>query len=117
MFLAMRYLKTDVRLDTMVTLATGMRKIPSERIVVLTLPGEEVQSEYSGAWYYILSREGCEEATKEYLTAPDTAYGGFDPQGLFTDPKRTSFDRIYQKKISALPYTFEGIMSDGVAIE
>ncbi|MBQ7380464.1 MAG: LCP family protein [Clostridia bacterium] len=117
LLLAMRYLKTDVRVDTMLSLAKGMRKIPSESIVMLTLPGEEVQSEYSGAWYYILSREGCEQAIGEYLTSSDSVYGGFDKGGLFTDAKRPSFHGIYEKKIVATPYTFEGIMREGVVIE
>lgn len=117
LLLAMKYLKTDVRIDTMLSLAIGMRKLPNEKIVALTLPGEEVQSEYSGAWYYILSHEGCAEAIGEYLIASDQAYDGFDKNGQFTDSKRKSFHDIYQKKISAVPYTFEGIMSEGISIE
>lgn len=117
LLLAMRNLKSNVRLDTMLSLAGGMRKIPSENIVVLTLPGEEVQSQYSGAWYYILSREGCEETVLAYLADSDRAYAGFDPKGLFTDAKRSEFHAIYEKKIVATPYTFEGLMSEGVEIQ
>ncbi len=115
LFLAMKHIKTDVRLDTMVSLAAGIRRLPNEEITVFTLPGEEVQSEYSGAWYYVLSRDGCAEAINQYLG--ETVYESFDKESLFTDKSRKSFDAIYQKKISAVPYTFEGIMNEGVSIE
>jgi LCP family protein required for cell wall assembly len=112
MLLAMRYVKTDLRVDTAITLASALRKLPSDAVTVLTLPGEEVQSEYSGAWYYILSYEGCAEVIGQYLGS-----GEFDRDGLFTDMARKGFREIYQKKISAEPYTFEGLMREGVPIE
>ncbi len=114
MLLAMRYVKTDVRLDTVIALASALRKLPSDSITILTLPGEEVQSEYSGAWYYILSCEGCAEAIGQYVGGEIT---DFDKNGLFTDKTRESFDEIYRRKISAQPYTFEGLMKDGVPME
>ena len=114
-WLATKHLKTDVRLDTMISVAVGMRNLPGENITVLTLPGEEVQSEYSGAWYYILSRDGCADAIEKYLT--DGVYSGFDPNGLFTDKSRKNFLEIYQRKIFAVPYTFTALMKDGISIE
>ncbi|MBE6662121.1 MAG: LytR family transcriptional regulator [Ruminococcaceae bacterium] len=115
LLLAMRYLKTNLRFDTMLSLATGARRIPSEHITAFTLPGEEVQSEYSGAWYYILSREGCAEAIGQYLKGAEPM--GFDTKGLFTDVSRKDFHAIYQKKITALPYTFDSLASEGLPIE
>lgn len=112
--LAMRYVKTDVRLDTVLSLVSGLGRLASEEITILTLPGEEVQSEYSGAWYYILSREGCDEAIGQYVGGK---IAEFDKARLFTDRERKSFDEIYQRKISAITYTFDGLMRDGVWIE
>ena len=105
-------MKTDLRVDTAITLAAALRRLPSDAVTVLTLPGEEVRSEYSGAWYYILSREGCAEVIGQYLGG-----GEFDRDGLFTDMARKDFREIYQKKISAEPYTFDGLMREGVPIE
>ncbi|MBO4980225.1 MAG: LCP family protein [Clostridia bacterium] len=114
LLLAMRYVKTNIRVDTAIALVSGARRLPSESITVLTLPGEEVQSSVSGAWYYILSREGCAEAIAQYVGGEIT---DFDREGLCADKSRAGFYDIYQKKISAVPYTFDGLMRDGVAIE
>ena len=114
LLLAMRYVKTDVRIDTMIVLASEFGKLPAEAITILTLPGEEVQSAYSGAWYYILSREGCAEAIGQYIGGEIEA---FDEEVLFSDKTRDEFYEIYRRKISAEPYTFDGLMTDGVSIE
>ena len=115
LLLAMRYVKTDVRLDTMLALASALRKLPADAITILTLPGEEVQSAYSGAWYYVLSHKGCARALGQYVSGLEST--GFDKEGLFTDTARQNFNEIYQREIPALPYTFDGLMSDGVLIE
>lgn len=115
LLLAMRYVKTDIRLDTMLALASGLRRLPADAITILTLPGEEVQSAYSGAWYYVLSHKGCAEALGQYVSGAERT--SFDRQGLFTDTARQNFNEIYQREIAALPYTFDGLMSDGVFIE
>lgn len=107
--LGMRHLKTDMRIDTALALAREMRKLPQSSITVLTLPGEEIRSAQSGAWYYILSREGCEEAIREYLATDGEVYAGFDVGRLFTNENRSEFHSLYEKRIPAQPYTFAGL--------
>ncbi len=115
LLMSVGHLKTDVRFDTMLSVLTEMRQLSTDRITVLTLPGEEFQSEYSGAWYYILSHDGCETAIGDYLA--DGEYVGFDRFGLFTDSKRAAIKQIYQRNIPPVPHTFMGIMEQGVEIE
>ena len=109
------HLKTDMRVDVMLSMLIGMRQISADSITVFTLPGEEYRSEYSGAWYYILSHDGCERAIGDYLA--DGEYAGFDPTGAFTDSKRAAIEEIYHRNILPVPYTFMGIMEQGVEVE
>ncbi len=111
MVLAMKHIKTDLGVGDMVALAMSSVRLSGEDITVTTLPGEEVQSEYSGAWYYILSRSGCEEALFDILQG-----NGFDPQGRFTDSTRNSFDQIYHKDIKAVPHSFASLEGEGIGI-
>ena len=115
LLMSVGHLKTDVRFDTMLSMMTEMRQLSADSITVFTLPGEEYQSEYSGAWYYILSHDGCESAIGDYLA--DGEYVGFDRGGLFTDRKRAAIQQIYQRNIPPVPYTFMGLMEQGVEVE
>ena len=109
------HFKTDVRFDTLLSVLTDMRRISADSITVFTLPGEEYRSEVSGAWYYILSHDGCETAITHYLAGD--GYPGFDRKGLFTDKKRTAIEEIYHRNIPPIPYTFTAIMENGVEVE
>lgn len=116
--LAIKHIKTDMRLDTMISLAVAMRSMKNEAISVLTFPGEEVRSEYSGAWYYILSREGCLTAVDRYLAGEGSVgEAAFDTQRKFTDTARKNFREIYERKIDAVPYTFDKLDKEGIGIQ
>ncbi len=93
--LGLKYIKTDMRVGDLAALAFALRELAPERMTVLTLPGEAVCSEKSGAWYYILSKEGCR-----------ALFPRFDPQMKFTDPRRTQFHEIYKSDIRAVPHSF-----------
>ena len=112
--LAAKYLRTDMPVNTMVALAGVVRQIEPEHLTLLTLPGEETQSEYSGAWYYIVSRDGMREVVERFLGADGNA---FDLSGRFTDRNRRAFREIYERKISPEAYTLQGLLGGELKIE
>lgn len=112
--LAAKYLRTDMRVDTMVALAGVVAQISPEHLTLLTLPGEETQSEYSGAWYYIVSQEGMREVISRFLGADGAA---FDLGKRFTDQNRRAFREIYERRISPEAYTVEELLGGELKIE
>ncbi len=111
--LAAKYLRTGMRVDTMVALAGALRRVSPDKVTVLTLPGEEVQSAYSGAWYYVASGGSTEAVLRDYFGAE----GAFDPQKKFTDMRRVSFKEIYERNISPEIYTVSELLGGKLKIE
>lgn len=101
--LGMKYIKSDMRVGELSSLALALRTLAPSGITALTLPGEEIQSEKSGAWYYILSKSGCEEI-----------FENFDPEGKFTNLTRKQFNEIYNRYIAPVPYDFAMIGKEGI---
>lgn len=112
--IAAKYLKTNMPVNTMVALAGVMRRVSPENMTFLTLPGEEVQSEYSGAWYYILSKDGMRTVISRFFGADENA---FDLGGCFTDKNRRAFREIYEKNISPEAYTAKELLGGKLQIE
>ena len=108
--LSLKYVKTNLSVSQFSAFAT-IKKAETENIRFVTLPGEEVRSEQSGAWFYILSHDGCEK-----LFAPLTNGSEFDPEHLFSDSKRAEFERVYQKEIEARIYNAAEIDGEGIDI-
>lgn len=111
---ALKYLRTNLSVNTMVALAGVMRRVSPDDLCFLTLPGEEVQSEYSGAWYYILSRDGMKEVIERFLGADGNA---FDLGKRFTDPARRTFREIYERNIAPEAYTARELLGGKLKIE
>ena len=112
--LAAKYLRTDMRVDTLVALTGIVKRVSPADVTLLTLPGEEVQSQYSGAWYYVLSQSGMREVIERFLGAEES---DFDPERRFVDQKRSSFREIYEKNIPPEAYTAEELLGGGLQIE
>lgn len=112
--LVAKYLRTDMRVDTLVALTGIVKRVSPADVTLLTLPGEEVQSQYSGAWYYVLSRSGMREVMERFLGADGSV---FDSQRQFVDQKRSSFREIYEKNIPPEAYTAEELLGGGLQIE
>lgn len=106
----MRYVKTDLPITELVSLGFSMYKASPENISFATMPGEEVKSEKSGAWFYVLSRNGCEEILKSI-----GAESGFDREHVYSDRARAEFEEIYNREIKARIYNAAEI--DGTGIE
>ena len=109
--MAVRYLKTDLSISEMAAIGRAALEVKAENISLATLPGEEVRSSQSGAWFYIASLAGCEALLTE-LGAEE----GFDREHLFSDASRKEFEDIYGKEIYARIYSAEEINGEGIEI-
>lgn len=96
---AMRSVKTDMRPDRVLSLLRGARSVAPENITIVTLPGEEVRSEISGAWYYVASRTGLAEVLETQFGVVG-ASACTDPAHLFGNVKREEFERVYRSNIA-----------------
>ena len=108
--LALRYVKTDLPIDRLVSLGGSMGKLTPENLCFATMPGEEVKSQESGAWFYLLSRSGCKELL-ECLGG-----GEFDKGHIYSDAQRTEFEEIYNKDVKARIYNASEIDGEGIDI-
>ncbi len=111
--LALQYVRTDLRVGQMIAMAGALRQMSADHMTILTLPGEEVQSSYSGAWYYVASRQGAEAAMRDFFDA----VGTFDPKKLLTDRSRPDFHQIYEKNISPEVFTVSELLGGKLKIE
>lgn len=109
--IALRYIKTDLPITDIAVLSKELLKMTPEKLEFVTLPGEEVQSSTSGAWFYILSRSGCERLF-EALGA-ETA---FDSEHIFSDSARKEFEDIYGRDIEARIYNAAALDGEGIEI-
>lgn len=108
--LAVRYVKTDLPIDRLVSLGGFAGKLTQEKLSFATMPGEEVQSKQSGAWFYLLSKAGCDELLKSLGGT------GFDMGHIYSDTSRTELEEIYNKEIKARIYNAAEIDGEGIDI-
>lgn len=109
--LAAKYVRTDVKLCELLELGVSLRKIATENISFATMPGEEVRSKQSNAWFYILSKSGCDKLLKNIGAVKD-----FDEEHVYSDKMRDEFEQIYERKIEANIYNAGQINDQGVEI-
>lgn len=84
--------KTDMGLWDCVACAKLLRRVELSSMHMMTLPGSSARTQgNSGAWYYIINRE----ATAQVLAERMGSTGEFDPDGVFNNPAKSSFNRIY----------------------
>ena len=107
---------TNLKLSDAISLATKALSIDAENINLQTLAGEDVRSEASGAWFFVMSAPAAKEQLSEYLGA-DTDRRGFDSSGAFLNEASESFAGIYA---SFVPYdvsSVSDISKNGIKIE
>ncbi len=108
-------IKTDMKLSDCLSAARALRQVELSEMHMATLPGSTARSGKGGAWYYILNREAvCSLLEK-------TAGGAvnFDPNTVFTNPKKPAFDSIYRASADSCQvreYTAEGTLGGDVSI-
>lgn len=107
-------IKTDLDLPTILELMAGAKKIDTGNITMLTLPGEDVRISDRGAWYYVISKKGGAEAVRDHLGGEA---GGFDIDGVFTNPKYPRIEKIYSSEIGTTPKSAEEIEKNGIEIQ
>jgi len=114
--LAAEKVETNLRLDQMISLMRLGLAAEAEEVVLVTLPGEEVQSSVSGAWYYVLSRSGMARVLEQCFGVEDAA-ACLDPAHLFSDPVRKEFETIYRSTIEPQYYEISELAAHGIAVE
>ena len=114
--LAVRAVDTDLSLDLVISLFRCVREIPETNITVLTLPGEEIRSSGSGAWYYVLSRDGTAEVMETQFGVMG-AGACMDPGHLFSHTSRADLEEIYRKHVPPVYRTVGELHQSGLSPE
>lgn len=107
-------LDTSVTLSQALLLAQTVSKMPEENIVFITLPGDEVVAEKSGASYYSISAPATAEILREFFGLSD---GSFDKKTLFKNERYESFVRCYDNYSPYKRYTESSISKNGIIID
>ena len=96
-------LQTDMDLPTVIRMVGLFGKIHADEIRMETLTGRAVQGS-SGAWYYVLNKEGCMQAVQRLLCFHlETNRDRFDPDGVFDRVDHVDFHKIYSSPEEQLP--------------
>ena len=112
--LSVRSAHTNIGLSRMISLFRLARTVRAENVTLVTLPGEEVRSEYSGAWYYVASRSGV-AAVLETCFGVEGASSAIDPGHLFSDVSRRDFEDVYRREILPEYYTVDALQARGLS--
>ena len=107
---------TNVAFGDAISLVGAVLSMDAQNINMLTLSGEDVRSETSGAWFYVISKSAAQEQLSIYMGADDNA-DGFDRDGAFLNEGARRFCEIYG---SYLPYSVSDateIDQNGIEIE
>ncbi len=84
--------QTDIDLPAAIRTLSALRRADPDACPMQTMPGDAVRGR-SGAWYYVLHRDGCADLLKRFCGA----VSDFDPMGLFDRESNPDFHRIYTK--------------------
>lgn len=114
--MAIRSVRTDMSVSHMIKLMQAARSVEPQNITLVTLPGEEVQSEASGAWYYVLSRSGTARVLAEHFGVSG-ASAAIDPSHLFGNAARREFEEVYRRDILPEYHTVSDLGGKGLAIQ
>ena len=95
--------QTDIGIVEAVRLCAVLRECSPEEVPMQTLAGQAVKGQ-SGAWYYVLNREGACRQINE-LTYPETPIevSNFDAAGLFDRVQNPQFHNVYTAAERDLP--------------
>lgn len=100
--------------DLVPIILKGSRERLSESFY-MTAPGEAVQSEVSGAWYYVISKASMHELLRERFGNTQSAEK-FDAQNKFVDNRVKSFYDIYNKRCEYRIYSADEIENNLINI-
>lgn len=108
--------KTDMKLSDCLECVKQLRSVEMSSMHMATLPGESARMNGdSGAWYYILNKAATEQLVQSTLKAEQP----FDPNGVFTNTKKSAFDRIYSapgERYSVHGYTAQDALDGNITV-
>ena len=98
--------QTDIGIGEAIRLGAVLRECDPDAVPMQTLSGQAVKGQ-SGAWYYVVNREGACRQINE-LTYPDTPLHllDFDVDGYFDRTQNPQFHNVYTAAEDALPLAF-----------
>ena len=104
--------ETNVTGNDFLSIGLKCIKAKTGKVSYMTAPGEAIQSENSGAWYYILSAPSMRELLSSCFDSKDS----FDKENKFVDNSNKSFFDIYNKKCEIKIYTSDDIENNKINI-
>ena len=107
---------TNVALGDAISLASSVLSMDAEHINMLTLAGEDVRSERSGAWFYVISKSAAHEQLSTYMGA-DADVDGFDSAGAFLHEGASEFSKIYTSYVPYSVSNAKNVNENGIDIE
>ncbi len=95
--------QTDIGIGDAIRLGKVLRECDPDEVPMQTLAGQAVKGQ-SGAWYYVLNREGACRQINE-LTYPEAFINlsDFDAKGLFDRVQNPQFHNVYTAAEKSLP--------------
>lgn len=104
--------ETNIKESDLISIGLKCMKAKGGTVSYVTSPGEAIQSEESGAWYYILSKSSMTEILRSRFYGVEN----FDEQTKFVDKDKKSFNDIYNKNCEARIYTADDIENNKINI-
>lgn len=112
-------LSTSLSLSDLLYFAKSAQKLDLSNVTFLTLPGTDCR-EYgdSGAWYYVLSRQGVWECVNAHLNVYHTPVDDklFDRDYRLTNTHRPALLSYYKTYLTAESSTAAGLSENGIPI-
>ncbi|MBQ7983659.1 MAG: LCP family protein [Clostridia bacterium] len=116
---ATKHLRASLSFSDFLFFAKSAQKLSLSSVTFLTLPGTDCR-EYgtTGAWYYIVSREGTWEVVNRYLNVYETAVDGmrFDVSYRLTDTEKKALLSYYRTYQTAGAATAQSLDTNGVSV-
>lgn len=116
---AAAHLSTSLTPADLLFFAKGAQKLNMAKVTFLTLPGTDCREHGdSGAWYYVLSRQGTWECVNQHLNVYETRVDDklFDRDYRLTNPARAAMLSYYQTYLCPTGMTAAGIQNNGIDI-
>ncbi len=104
--------ETNVKVNDLISIAAKCVKAKNGKVSYVTAPGEAIQSEKSGAWYYILSASSMTELLRSRFDMSDS----FDKDNKFVDKNAKAFYDIYNKSCDIKIYTADDVENNMINI-
>ena len=105
--------ESNLKRQDLLAIGLKLSKVKSVSVIYCTAPGEAIQSEASGAWYYILSRPSMTELLGLRFGAKEK---DFDVSNKFVDKRVKSFYDIYENRCAYRIYSASEIDNNQVNI-